>query len=180
MRILAGILAVMIGCSGAFAEKEVSGIENIVEALKKHVHLGTVRVSTDRDDQRAKWEVITTETYQDKDSPFIGTLRFTCEFVDKEKNVYYGQASAKQKDHSRDYIGQEDWRFRIPHGDLEYPKMTAYAMEFGFETNGTFVVVDQVTKKVKSGDEIMARNTDPSKKLKFSGVVKKVYTELDR
>lgn len=179
MRILTGILVLMIGCSEAFAAKERSETDLVVEALQKHVRLGSVTTSSERDDLRAKWDVITTTTYQDKDDPFIGTLRFTCEFVDKEKNVYYGQTSVKQKEHDTNYGGKDDWRFRIPNGDLKSLKLTAYAMEFGFETNGTFVVVDSKVKKAENSDEIMARNTDPDKKLKVSGIISYTYPQDD-
>ncbi|MCU0858026.1 MAG: hypothetical protein MUC65_06445 [Pontiellaceae bacterium] len=181
MRILVGILAVMMGCTGAFAAKEKSELDLVVEALKKHVRLGLVNFMTERDKTtREKTEIITTETYQDRTSPFIGTLRFTFEFTDKEKNVYFGQAIIPKKKQMSDYGGQDDWRLRIPHGNLEYPKLTAYVMEFGFETNGTFVVVDQKTKKAENSDEILARNKDPEKKIKCTGILVKEYSRRDK
>lgn len=180
MRILTAILVVMIGCSSVFAQKEkkeASETDVMVEALRKHVRLGSVTTMTERDQLRAKLEAIKTTTYQDKDSPFIGTLRFTCEFVDKEKNVYYGQMSVKQKKHDKDYGGKDDWLFKVPHGEVKSLRLYAYAMEFGFETNGTFVVVDSQFKKVKTSDEIMTRNTEAGIKIKVNGVLKRTYRQ---
>jgi hypothetical protein len=52
-------------------------------------------------------------------------------------------------------------------------------MEYGFETNGTFVVVCARLKRVESGDEIIARNKDPEKKLKFTGIINKSYSRSE-
>lgn len=180
MRILTGILAVMVGCTVAFAQKEVSETDLAVKALKKHVKLGSVTSANERDELGGKWEVITTTTYQDEDDPFIGTLRLTVEFRDKDRNMHYGQAKVTQRAHINDYAGKDDWRFRVPHGELSYPKLTAYIMEYGFETNETFVAVSQVTKNANTADEIIKRNEEKGKKLKFNGISLKQYTRSEQ
>jgi len=179
MRILLGVLVLMASCFSSFAKEEASPEQVMVKALQKHVKLGSVNVKSERDDEKQKFEVIATQSKQDEDDPFIGTMRFTFEMTDKEGVVYFGQGKASQKAHDREYAGADDWQFKISHGDLKFPKLTAYALEYGYESNGTFVVVQQSVKKAESGDEIMARNKDEKLKIKTSAVLKKVYRKND-
>jgi hypothetical protein len=107
-------------------------------------------------------------TEQDQDSPFMGTMRFTVELTDRAGLTAYGQVLKLQGKHPPEYDGKDDWTFEIPHGTMEKPKITAYSLEYGWETNKVFTPVRQVFYKTESADEIMARNKNPKSKLKIT------------
>ena len=68
-----------------------------VKDLKKHVALTTFSDKVAQNKKTgAKTEVIKILTQQDKDDPFVGTLRFTVEMVDGT-NVWYGQQMQTQE-----------------------------------------------------------------------------------
>jgi hypothetical protein len=174
MRISIGIAVIAAGFSTVFSGELSPETEAAVKALQKHVDIGSVSKSSIRNAQDQKVEVVKTTTEQDKDSTFVGAMRFTFEFTDKNGDVYYGQILTKQRPHPAGYEGEDEWEFEIPHGELKYPKLDVYAMEFGFETNKTFVPVAQKLSKVESAAEITARNKNPQKKLKPKGKTKPV------
>lgn len=175
MRIFAGITGLAVCCSALFAAEATTETEAVVKALQKHVSVGSVNKSSIRNDQNQKFEIVKVVTSQDEDSPFVGTMRFTFELVSKAGDVFYGQIFTKQRPHpATNYTGEDEWEFEIPDGDLKFPKLEAYAVEFGFETNKVFVPVAQKLFKVESGDEIAARNKDPQKKLKIKAKTKPV------
>jgi hypothetical protein len=169
MRILTGMVVASI-CSSVFAADVSPELKAEITALKKHVSMGPVKQTEFRDPKTdEKFEVFKVITQQDKDSTFMGVMRFTVEMKDKS-GVYYGQIVTKQRPSpttDENYSGEHAWEFQIPHGQLKYPKFPAYAMEFGIETNKTIVPVVAKSDGAESGDEITARNTDPQKKLKL-------------
>ena len=170
MRILTAVVCVAVAGLGVFAAEMSPELKAEVDALKKHVSIGSVVQSNYRDDKDEKIEVFKAVTEQDKDSTFMGIMRFTFEVTDKNGDVYFGQVSLKQRASpttDESYTGEHTWEFKVPHGQLKYPKFNAYAMEFGIETNKTIIPVVAQLKKVESGDEITARNKDPKKKLKL-------------
>ncbi|MFA7257248.1 MAG: hypothetical protein WC047_06725 [Kiritimatiellales bacterium] len=175
MRIFAGIAGLAVCCSAVFSADMTPETEAVVKVLQKHVSIGSVNKSSTRNDQNQKFEIVKAVTSQDEDSPFVGVMRFTFELVSKEGDVFYGQILTKQRAHPAvNYAGEDEWEFEIPDGDLKYPKLEAYAIEFGFETNKVFIPVAQKLSKVESGDEITARNKDRQKKLKIKGKTKPV------
>lgn len=177
MRVLVCVAGLAV-CSGLFAAELPPEAEAEMKALKKHVSIGSVNKTNTRNDQNQKFEIVKVGTSQDEDSPFVGTMRFTFELVSKEGDVFYGQILTKQRPHPAvNYAGEDEWEFEIPDGDLKYPKLAAYAVEFGFETNKVFVPVAQKLSNVESGDEITARNKDPQKKLKIKGKTKPVRVD---
>jgi len=153
--------------AGLFAQ-EAPEAEAMMKLLKKQLSLGSVTRSDFRDDKDMKNERVKLVTEQDEDSPFLGTLRFTVEMTDKAGEIWWGQSSKVQGKHSAEYDGKDEWTFDFPHGALDKPKMTAYALEYGFETNKVFTPVVQKFYNVESADEITSRNKDPKKKLKIT------------
>jgi len=53
-----------------------------------------------------------------------------------------------------DYEGTQ-WEFRIPFGEMQKPKLDAYAIEFGFVKDGYFVPLSVDLESVDSADEIL-------------------------
>jgi hypothetical protein len=174
MRIGTGtvFLAVSVLASGLFAQ-EATDIEAQVKKLKKQLSMGSVVKNDFRDEKDQKWERIKVTTEQEKDSPFMGAMRFTVEMTDKEGKTICGQKVQPQAKHPAEYAGRDEWTFDFPHGDLDKPKITAYALEYGWETNKVFTPVIQEFNKSESAGEILARNNDPKqKKLQVTGKTK--------
>jgi hypothetical protein len=145
-----------------------ANVGKTVEELRKSVSVGLVSVSDYRDDKNQKMSLIKAASTQDKDLGFDGAMRFTLELTGDTGEVWYGQIVKPQGKRRADYLGEDTWEFRIPHGALKYPSV-AYAMEYGYQmTNKTFVVVDQKCKNCESGGEIMERNKDSKNKLNIT------------
>jgi hypothetical protein len=168
MRIKGFVLAVSaLLVAGVFAQ-EAPDIEETIKNLKKHLSMGSIAKTDFRDANNLKNERVKLVTEQDEDNPFIGTLRFTVEVTDKAGEVRWGQVSRAQSKHPPEYDGKDEWTFEFAHGELDKPKITAYALEYGWETNKVFTPVVQKFDNVESAAEITDRNKDPKKKLKIT------------
>lgn len=168
---LIGSVVVMLA-AGVFAQATNNvDVEATIKTLKKDLSMGSVAASNFSDKEGKKWERIKVTTDQEKDSLFMGTMRFTVEVTDKTTN-YYGQINKVQSKHPAEYAGKDEWSFEIAHDAMDKPKITAYAVEYGWETNKVFTPVLQKFNKAESADEIMARNKDPKKKLKITAKTK--------
>ena len=163
--------AVLVLVAGAFAQ-EAPNTDEMVKQLKKELSMGSIVKTDFRDDKDQKFERVKLTTEQDEDSPFMGTMRFTVEMTDKAGEVRWGQITKVQGKRPAEYDGKDEWTFDVPHGALDKPKMTAYALEYGWETNKVFTPVAQNFYKVESADEITDRNKDPKKKLKVTAKTK--------
>lgn len=159
-------MVLIVLAAGLFAQ-ETPDTETMQKALKKELNIGSVVKTGFRDDTNQKFERIKVTTKQKKNSPFMGALRFTVEFTGKTGESRWGQISKAQAKHPPEYQGQDEWTFEFPHGDLDSPKITAYALEYGWNTNKVFTPVVQKFYNVENADEITARNKDPKKKLKI-------------
>jgi hypothetical protein len=174
MRIKWFIMAVSaVAVTGLFAQ-ETTDVEEKIKLLKKQISLGAVVKSDFRDAKDQKWERVKVSTEQDQDSPFMGTMRFTVELTDRAEQTTCGQVLKLQGKHPSGYDGKDEWTFEIPHGTMEKPKITAYSLEYGWETNKVFTPVRQVFYKAESADEIMERNKNPKSKLKITSKAKAI------
>lgn len=153
--------------AGGFAQ-ETPDTETLIKQLKKHLSLGSVVRTDFRDEKDQKFERIKATTEQDEDSPFMGTIRFTFEMTDKAGQTRWGQITRIQAKHPVEYDGKDEWTFEFPHGELDRPKITAYALEYGWETNKVFTPVVQKFDNAESADEITERNKDSKNKLKIT------------
>ena len=148
----------VLGQGAAYVGKQIP------ETLLKTISIGSPSVQDFRDDKNQKFEKILVSTEQDKDMGFDGVLRLTVELTGSEGEVWYGQISKPQGKRRVDYLGKDDWTLTVSHEKLKYPKMV-FALEYGYPTSNSFVVVAQQLKKVESADEIMTRNKDSKNKL---------------
>lgn len=153
--------------AGVFAQ-ESPDTEAMMKLLKKQLSMGSIAKTDFRDAKDLKNERVKLVTEQDEDNPFVGTLRFTVEVTDKSGEVRWGQVSRAQSKHPPEYEGKDEWTFEFPHGELDKPKITAYALEYGWETNKVFTPVVQKFDNAESAGEITDRNRDPKKKLKIT------------
>jgi len=162
----AAVAVSMAAC--VFAQQD-AGPQARVKRLQKDVSLGSVSQTDFRDKENVKQQMIKISSQQDKDDPFSGIMRVTLEFTGANGDVWYGQSQRAQGNgkNSLDYTGEDLWEFTFAHGDLKYPEVTAYAVEYGFEEDRMFFPVAQRFKKVESAEQIMERNKESKNKLKI-------------
>lgn len=148
----------IIFCLSCFLAIGANLSEKELEKLQQSVKLGRINTDTIRGEGRKKIEVIKLYTYQDEDDEFNFQMRVTVEVTDKSKNTYSVQLVREQGEVDTEYTGEDNWEFQIPHGDLEWPKLTAYAIEYGILHEGTFVSLTEKLDDVDSADEIKERS----------------------
>lgn len=168
MRRTGFILAVCAVVAAAGMAQESADTEAVVKRLKKQLSLGSIVRTDFRDEKNQKFEQIKVITEQSEDDPFTGTMRFTVEITDKAGETRWGQITRAQAKRPAEYDGKDEWTFEFPHGELDKPKITAYALEYGWETNKVFTPVVQKFDNVESAAEITARNKDAQKKIKIT------------
>jgi len=71
------------------------------------------------------------------------------------------------------FTGEEDWEFEIPHGKMEKPKITAYAIQSGVMHNNKFLPITEDLDDVDSAEEITNRNN--SKRLNMKCTKHRAY-----
>lgn len=173
MRMKRGMVVSVLTVLAAGLFAQTDDVEAKVQALKKMLSMGSIVKSDFRNDKDEKFERIKVTTEQEKDDPFLGAVRLTVEMTDKSDQTVYGQKVQAQAKHPSEYQGKDEWTFEIPHGALDKPKITAYALEYGWETNKVFTPVVQEFYKAESAEEILARSTDPkAEKLQIKGKTK--------
>jgi hypothetical protein len=127
------------------------------EELEGRIKIGTVNDSKMKNDADEKVTEIKFHTYQDERDELNYRIRVTIEMTDRQKNTYFAQISRPPKPFPGEYTGESDWAFQIPHGDLERPKVSAYAIEYGFLDGSTFVPVAEEFDDVDCAEEITDR-----------------------
>ena len=153
------LVAVFMCCvttwGGALSEDEL-------ERLERHVKIDLVSDSVVRDDDRNKLFLVKCFTIQEEDSEYDYRFRVTVEFSDKDKNRYFAQVMAKQSRLDEEYIGEDAWEFRMLQGeDLERPKITAYAVQYGILYEGEFIPLSEKFDDVDTLEELTERSATP-------------------
>ena len=143
----------LAGCFSVFAEIS----EDEMDRMKRFVRIESVRDATERDDDRNKIEVLKFHTSQDEQDKEGFRMRVTVELTDKSKDSYCAQLIRYQGRVNPEYKGQDRWEFHVPHGDLERPEITAYAIEYGVMDGETFVPVVSAFQDVDSVEELTGR-----------------------
>jgi hypothetical protein len=132
-------------------------LERLRKKLSGTVVLRDVTRSTVSDDQDKKFELVKFNTYQDKRDIVDLTMRVTIELADKDGQTCFAQLSHNQGSRDTEYTGEDGWEFRIPHGELEDAKLSAYVIDYGILQDGVLTTVAKKLYKVKSVDEITTR-----------------------
>ena len=130
------------------------------EDLSSRTKIGTVNDTTLRDNDK-KFEVLKCSTNQDprkKDLNF--RMRVTVELTDKAENTCWAQINREQGPVDKEYTGEDVWEFRIPHGEMEKPKVTAYAVQYGILKDGEFIPVAEKFSKVDTVEEITSKSAN--------------------
>ncbi len=155
------IVLLFLACRLASYGAELSPeLEKLKEKLSGTVKIGSVNNDMIRDDDDKKFEVFKFHTYQDeRDKNLTFRLRVTIEMTDKSEQTCFAQFAREQGPLHEEYTGEDDWEFRIPHGDLNKLKVTAYAIQYGILEGDLFIPVAEKLWKVDAVDEITARTS---------------------
>lgn len=130
------------------------------EKLSRTVKIGAVNNDTIRDGDNKKIEAFKFHTYQDeRDKDLNFRVRVTIEMTDKAGSTCYAQLNREQGSLHDEYTGEDDWEFQISHGDLDKPKISAYAIQYGILQDGKFIPVAEKLWKAESVDEITKRTS---------------------
>lgn len=151
-------LALLLGCSISFGAELSPELATLKEKLSSTIKIGSVNIDTIRDDNGNKIEVIKFHTYQDeRDKDLNFRMRVTVEMTDKSDQTCFAQINREQGAVHEEYTGEDDWEFQLPYGDLERPKVSAYAIQYGIFDAGQFIPVVEAFKNCDSAEEITAR-----------------------
>jgi len=151
------LFAFCLSCFTSFGAELPDELAELKEARKGKVKIGGVIDDTVRGDDDEKFEVLKFYTSQYEDDELVYRVRVTMEITDKDDNIYFARLAREQGPLHPDYIGEDRWAFQVPHGDLKRPKLTAYAIQYGFFKDGILVPLAEEFDDVDSVDEIMER-----------------------
>jgi hypothetical protein len=158
MKYLFSLLALLSVCIPLRGEELSPEALKLQEKLSKTVKIGTIAIDTLRDSDDRKIEVFKFHTYQDeRDKNLTFRVRVTVEMTDKSGSSCFAQLNREQGAVHDEYTGEDDWEFQIPHGSMERPKVTAYAIQYGILEDGLFIPVVEKLDKVDSVDAITKR-----------------------
>lgn len=109
---------------------------------------------------------------------FRGAIRIWIELTDKNKKVYFGKVKHpapvfKINKMGRSPNGMITWAFEVLASDMKRPKVTGFAVEYGYKDGDEFKVLDAKFDDVDSAQELVDRNKD-SLSVKVIAVKKKV------
>ncbi len=148
------------GCLLSYGAERSDELVELQKKLAVSVKIGTVNSDTVRNDSNEKLEVFKFHTYQDeRDKGLNFRVRVTVEMTDKSGSSCFAQLNREQGPLHEEYTGEDDWEFYIPHGSMERPKVTAYAIQYGILEDGSFIPVVEKLSKVDSVDEITKRTS---------------------
>jgi len=153
------LLAFCLNCFTSFGAELSDEIVELKKSRKSKVKIGSVSDDTIRNDEDKKIEVLKFHTYQYEDDELTYRICVTVELTDNQDDVYFAQLAREQGSVHKDYTGEDSWEFQIAHGDLEKPKLTAYAIQYGFFTDGIFVPIAEEFDDVDRLEEITERAT---------------------
>jgi hypothetical protein len=154
----------LILCSAFFSSIAAEIPQNLLDIAEEYsgdIRLWGVNDSDFEDENENEFFVLKFYSYQDfsKSIPFKPKMRITVQLTDrKTKTVVFSQiteTAPKVKESQLDRYGRHLWECRIPYGSMKRPKLSAYAVEMGFEKKDCFVPVSADYDKVDSAEEII-------------------------
>ena len=148
----------VIFCLSCSAAQGVIFSEKQIKQIKRGVDLN-IKDKTVREDGE-KFEVLTINSFQNEDLSFEFEMRMAIELTDADGNSYFAEASKLQGEVDPQYVGEDQWEFRIAHLELKRPKISAYVVQYGFLVKNEFVSIVLETDDVDSLDELKARTSE--------------------
>lgn len=95
---------------------------------------------------------------------FQGVIRVSLEITTKEKVVYWGDIELTAPAYKTSSNGVDPngilWLFEVPSAGMKRPKITGYAVEYGYKDGSEFVVLDADYDDVDSAQELADRNKE--------------------
>ncbi len=158
----------LVLCVSCFVAVGAELSEKELKKLEKSVKISSVVDETIKNEDREKVEVVRVYTYQDRGDPnkkYVYRFRMAVELTDKNKNTRFARVErahgkvCERGSQITDYLGRDEWEMHIPHGDLERPKITAYAIQYGILNEGEFIVLAEDYDDVDTMEELMERTT---------------------
>jgi hypothetical protein len=156
------LLVFCLSCLFAVAEPLS---EDELERLQDGVRISSVNDDTvDGDeiglDEDTEFVQLKFYTYQDEDDAekYTFYMRVTVEMTDKKTGtICYAQFAREQGPVDPEYTGEDNWQFVVSQGDMQRPKVTAYAVQYGVIVDGKPVFIAEELDDVDSVDEIIER-----------------------
>lgn len=166
------LISLVLLASTALSAKIPEHLLEKKEHFEGRIKIGSVTDTTIKNDADEKVTVLKFYTCQDERDKLNYRMRVTIELTDKrgKGDSYFAQLSCKQRTPPIHYTGESDWEFQLPHGNLEKPKLTAYAVQYGFLEEGVFVPVAEKFDDVDSADEITDRTSSRLNGLKCTKI----------
>jgi len=153
-------ILLMIFCLSCFMAVGEALTEDQIEKLERSVKISSVNDETIKGDDKVKIEVLKISTYQNEDDKYNFRMRIVVELEDRGKNTYFAKLERAQGDMGGDdYTGEDNWKFQVSHGDLERPKISAYAIQYGIFQDGKFIVLAEDYDDVDTAEELTERTT---------------------
>lgn len=146
-------------CITAFGIETSDEIKALKKELKNTVKIGTVQNNTIRDGNNEKTEQFLFYTNRDENCDKTFKMRVTIELTDDrgKGDVYYASLTQPHSGAGEDFTGEERWAFEIPHGNMNKPKVTAYAIQSGVIHNKEFTPIAEDLDNVDRAEEITER-----------------------
>jgi hypothetical protein len=165
--------------------------EDELELLQDSVKIGSVNddiVDDIRgdgsDDEYFQLKFYTTQREEYK-TAYTFRMRITVELNDKKTStVGWSQFAREQGELDSEYTGQDNWRFLVPVGNMNRPKVTAYVIQYGVMVDGEFKVIAEEMDDVDSLDELLERTPNRLDTMEARAELKKPtiehqYTYID-
>ena len=154
------IMLLLVFCLSCFVAVGAELTEEQLEKLEKSVKITSVNDETIKGDDGVKIEVLKFGTYHNEDDAYSFRMRIILELEDRQKNTYFAQMErAPNAVGGDDYTGEDNWKFQVSHGDLERPKISAYAIQYGIFLDGKFIVLAEEFDDVDTVEELTERTT---------------------
>lgn len=156
LRYIFSLLALGLYTSAAEISEEV---EKLQDDYKGHMKFWGIADDVYEAASGKEYFVLKFQSRQDvRDNDLNYEMHVTIQLTDKKtKTIGYAESIDSPGPVDVDkYLGYSDWEFRIPFNGMKKPKMTAYAIEFGFIKGGQFIPIYTDYDKVESAEEIVA------------------------
>jgi len=160
-------------CITAGQAETLDEIKALKKEIESKVKIGTINDKTLSDRNDNETEQIYFSTYLTRKCDTKFSLRVTVELTDKrgKGDVYFAALTQPQiiVNAITSPTGREDWAFEIPHGKMENPKITAYAIQSGIQRNGRFIPLFEELDDVDSAEEITERENTKKIEMECTG-----------
>jgi len=138
-----------------FASCLISSAELTKDELNqlKDVRIAGARTGTWRNDARERLEELEINTSQNIDDPLVFDMtdfrmRLVVELTDRTRTKYIVRfTGSPSNNYDSEYQGEDYWKLRMAHGDLERLKISGFVIQYGFMDGETFMPLAEYEKR---------------------------------